>query len=167
MAWVDSLRGQIVGLDTTPFIYFIEKYPLYVDMMRSFFRVVEEGDCAVVTSTITLLETLVLPLRRGDKYIAGRYRSILLKTKGLKMVPMSKEIAEEAAILRAAYNIHTADSIQMATAIHESASLFLTNDLRLPSLPNLKVLTLDAIKKDSQEKDTQKSNLENGFSQED
>ena len=149
MAWVDLLRGQIVGLDTTPFIYFIEKYPLYVDMMRSFFKAVEKDECAVVTSTITLLETLVLPLRRGDKYMAGRYRSILLKTKGLKMVPMSKEIAEEAAILRAAYNVHTADSIQMATAIHAGASFFLTNDLALPSLPKLKVMTLEALKQDS------------------
>ena len=69
------------------------------------------------------------------------------------MVPMSKEIAEEAAILRAAYNVHTADSIQMATAIHESASLFLTNDLRLPSLPNLKVLTLDVLKGNMQKED--------------
>ena len=29
MAWVDLLRGKVIGLDTTPFIYFIEKHPLY------------------------------------------------------------------------------------------------------------------------------------------
>jgi hypothetical protein len=36
----------------------------------------------------------------------------------------------------------------MATAIKGGASAFLTNDLALPSLPNLKVLTLEAIKKE-------------------
>jgi len=37
------------------------------------------------------------------------------------------------------------DAIQMATAIHEGASFFLTNDARLPSLPKLKVLVLDEL----------------------
>ena len=59
-------------------------------------------------------------------------------------------IAEEAARLRASHNIHTADSIQMATAIFGGASFFLTNDTRLPSLPNLKTLVLDDLKKGSE-----------------
>lgn len=150
MAWVDSLKGQVVGLDTTPLIYFIEKHPDYVNIIRSFFKVVEDGECEVVTSTITLLETLVRPLKLGDKYLVEKYRTILLKTKGLKTVPVSTEIAGAAAGLRAKYNIHIADSIEMATAINGGASFFLTNDLALPSLPNLKVLTLEALKKDSE-----------------
>ena len=27
MGWIDSLRGSVVGLDTTPLIYFIEENP--------------------------------------------------------------------------------------------------------------------------------------------
>jgi len=46
-------------------------------------------------------------------------------------------------------NIRTPDSIQMATAIKTGASFFLTNDVRLPSLPNLKTLVLDDLKKDT------------------
>lgn len=148
MAWVDSLRGQIVGLDTTPIIYFIEKHPDYVNIIRPFFKAVKDGKCEVVTSTITLLETLVHPLRQGDKYYIEKYRAILLRTKGLKTVPVSAEIAELAASLRAKHNIQFADAIEMATAIKGGASVFLTNDLALPSLPNLKVLTLEAIKKE-------------------
>lgn len=150
MAWVDSLRGKVVGLDTSPFIYFIEKYPIYVDLIRPLFASIEKGECTVVTSTITLIETLVLPIKRGDKFIANKYRNVLLKTKGLKTIPITYEIAEEAANIRAKYSTHTADSIQMATAIHEGASYFLINDLALPSLPNLKVLTLDALRNDVQ-----------------
>jgi predicted nucleic acid-binding protein len=151
MAWVDSLRGKVVGLDTAPVIYFIEKHPLYVDMIRSFFETVQNGECTIVTSTVTLLETLVFPLKHGDKYLAGRYRSILQKTRGLTLLPVSTEIAEEAASLRANYNIHTADATQIATAIKHNASFFLTNDLSLPSIPKLKVLTLEALKQDAGE----------------
>ena len=48
--------------------------------------------------------------------------------------------------LRAFHKIRTPDSIQMATAIKMNATYFLTNDLRLPSLPELKILTLDELK---------------------
>lgn len=54
-------------------------------------------------------------------------------------------IAEEAAQLRASYNICTPDVIQMASAIKAAAPFFLTNDGHLPSLPNLQVLTLNKL----------------------
>jgi hypothetical protein len=62
---------------------------------------------------------------------------------------LDQDIAEEAARLRAFHNIRTPDSIQMATAIIGKASFFLTNDIRLPSLPNLKILLLDDLKQES------------------
>ena len=40
MGWVNDLGGEIVGLDTAPVIYFIEKHPTYVDMLRPFFQAV-------------------------------------------------------------------------------------------------------------------------------
>jgi predicted nucleic acid-binding protein len=150
MEWVALLRGKTVGLDTAPIIYFIERNPLYVDMMRSFFQAVQKNECAVVTSTITLLETLVVPLRHGNINLARQYRDILFKTKGHITISLFPSIAEEAARLRASHNISTPDSIQMATAIFGGASFFLTNDTRLPSLPNLKTLVLEDLKKGSE-----------------
>ena len=147
MEWVASLRGKTVGLDTAPIIYFIEGNPLYVEMMRTFFLAVQKDEFSVVTSTITLLETLVVPLRHGNINLAQQYRDILLKTKGHTTISLFPNIAEEAARLRASYNISTPDSIQMATAIFGGASFFLTNDTHLPSLPNLKTLVLDELKK--------------------
>ncbi len=58
-----------------------------------------------------------------------------------------------AARLRAFHKIRTPDSIQMATAIIGKASFFLTNDIRLPSLPNLKTLVLNDLKLESREKE--------------
>jgi predicted nucleic acid-binding protein len=139
MAWLTSLKGKIVGLDTMPLIYFIEGTPVYRDTIHSFFKFLQDGKCSVVTSTITLLETLVVPLRKDNKYLINKYRNILLKTDGLTVLAVSSEIAQEAAKLRAEHQIYTADAIQLATAIKAGASFFLTNDSALPSLPNLQV----------------------------
>jgi len=94
---------------------------------------------------VTLLEVLVHPFRRGDTKLAQQYRDILLNAEGLTTILFSQDIAEKAARLRAAHNIRTPDAIQMATAIHERALFFLTNDARLPSLSGLEVLVLDKL----------------------
>jgi hypothetical protein len=56
MEWVNSLRDQIVGLDTAPLIYFIEDHPDYLKVIQPFFSAVDDGNIQVVTSTVTLLK---------------------------------------------------------------------------------------------------------------
>lgn len=150
MGWVESLRDKVVAFDTMPMIYYIEENPLYLDVIDPFFDAIEQGEFVAVTSIITLLEVLVHPLRDEDTKLAQKYRDILFDSDGLETILHSQEIAEEAARLRAFYKLRTPESIQMATAIKEGASFFLTNDLALPSLPNLKVLTLHTLKESMQ-----------------
>lgn len=140
MEWVAALQGKVVSLDTAPLIYFIEENQTYLETVRPFFEAMDWGEFSVVTSIITLLEVLVHPFRDGDTALAQQYRDILL----------SQDVAEEAARLRATHNIRTPDAIQMATAIHAGASFFLTNDDRLPALPELTVLVLDELREGSQ-----------------
>ncbi len=146
MGWVDSLRGSVVGFDTMPLIYYIEENRNYLEVVDPFFEAIDRGEFKVVTSIITLLEVLVHPVRNGDVILAQRYRDLLFDTEGLSTMILDRTIAEEAARLRASHHIRTPDSIQMATAISEGASFFLTNDLLLPSLPNLKTLVLEHLK---------------------
>jgi predicted nucleic acid-binding protein len=146
MEWIDALWGKIVGLDTAPLIYFIEENPAYLDTVCPFFEAMDHGDFSVVTSVVTLLEVLVHPFRHGDTILAQQYRDILLHAKGLTTLMLSQDITEEAARLRATHNIRTPDAIQMATATYAGASVFLTNDSCLPSLPELEVLILDELK---------------------
>lgn len=133
MEWVTALQGRVVGLDTAPLIYFIEENPTYLETIRPFFVAMDRGEFRVVTSTVTLLEVLVHPFRRGEKELAQQYRDILLGAEGLITISLSQDIAEVAARLRASHNIRTPDAIQMATALRAGASHFLTNDVRLPS----------------------------------
>jgi predicted nucleic acid-binding protein len=61
-------------------------------------------------------------------------------------IDLSAPIAQEAARLRATYNLRTPDAIQLATAIHAGATTFLTNDERLAVVPDLNILVLDALR---------------------
>lgn len=78
MQWIAQLQGKVVGLDTAPLIYFREQNPNYLEMMRLFFRSFGRGDFRMVTSTVTLVEVLVHPLRQGNTILAQEYREILL-----------------------------------------------------------------------------------------
>ncbi|MCY7273247.1 MAG: type II toxin-antitoxin system VapC family toxin [Phormidesmis sp. CAN_BIN44] len=146
MEWLAHLQGQIVGLDTAPLIYLIEQNPRYLEMVRSFFRAMSNGEFSVVTSTLTLTEVLVYPLRGGNLELAQQYREILFSQENLITVPASPKIAEVAAQLRATHNIRTPDAIQIATAIQHGASFFFTIDDRLPTIVNLEILVLEQLR---------------------
>ena len=143
MEWIDGLHGELVGLDTAPLIYFIEEHPAYLESMRYFFEAVDRGDFNVITSTVTLLEVLVQPFRHNNAELAEEYRDILLNSPNLSTVGISEIVAERAAKLRAEYDVRTPDAIQLALAIEEGASFFMTNDTRLPAVSPLKLLVLD------------------------
>jgi predicted nucleic acid-binding protein len=145
MEWLVQLQGQIVGLDTAPMIYFIEENPNYLDVTDAFFQAMFDGEFSVITSVLTITEVLVYPLRQGNPALAQQYREILFNSQDLTAIKVFPDIAENAAQLRADYNLRTPDAIQMATAIRGGASFFLTNDARLPSLPALSVLVLDTL----------------------
>ena len=144
MEWINDLQGKTVGLDTAPLIYFIEENPTYLEAVRLFFEAMDRGDFAVVTSTITLLEMLVHPLRSNNRELAAEYRDILLNSR-LMTMEVSNTVAEQAARLRATHNIRTPDAIQISAALNAGASHFFTNDVRLPAIPSIQIISLDSL----------------------
>lgn len=144
MEWINDLQGKTVGLDTAPLIYFIEENPTYLEAVRLFFEAMDRGDFAVVTSTITLLEMLVHPLRSNNRELAAEYRDILLNSR-LMTMEVSNTVAEQAARLRATHNIRTPDAIQISAALNAGASHFFTNDVRLPAISSIQIISLDSL----------------------
>lgn len=71
MGFLDDIQGQIVALDTAPLIYFIEQHPTYHPVVRPLLAALAMGEFTAVTSTITLLETLVHPLRTKQLALAA------------------------------------------------------------------------------------------------
>jgi predicted nucleic acid-binding protein len=93
---------------------------------------------------VTLLEVLVHPLRNNNIELATEYRDILLNSR-LMTLEVSNAIAEQAAGLRAAHNIRTPDAIQISAALNAGATHFFTNDIRLPEIPSIQILSIDAL----------------------
>jgi predicted nucleic acid-binding protein len=60
---VDEVKGQRICIDTAPFIYFIEHHIKYRSIIRPVFTEIDSGSIEAITSTITLLEVLVHPLK--------------------------------------------------------------------------------------------------------
>jgi predicted nucleic acid-binding protein len=105
----------------------------------------QHGEIQVVTSTLILTEVLVHPYRRRDFALALQYQRILFGAANLRMLTPSKEIAVEAARLRAAHGLKTPDAIQLATALSEKATVFLTNDAGISSISGLQVVVLEKL----------------------
>ncbi len=139
------LNINLVGLDTSPFIYFVERHPLYVNVMREIFRRVTNGDFEAYSSVITITEILVQPFRQKNKSLADEYRNLLYNAANFKLSQINSSIAETAARLRAKYNLRTPDALQIAAALENGCDAFLCNDKNLKRVTELKILILDEL----------------------
>lgn len=148
MGWVDGLRGQLVGLDTSSLIYFIETNPTYLPLVDPLFTALGRGEFTAATSTVTLVEVLTRPLQLRDVALAQRYRDLLLGSTGLKVESVSPKVAEEAARFRANRRLRTPDALQLATVVLAGAQYFVTNDARLVGIPGLETIVLDRLVSD-------------------
>ena len=139
---IDALPAGPVAVDTALFIYLIEGHPEYAPMVRPLFDAADGGDVELVTSAVTLLEVLVVPLRAGDEALAARYEALLTRGRGLTLVPLDRPLLRAAARLRATHGVRTPDALQIAAALARRCGCLVTNDRRLPSIPGLEVLQL-------------------------
>lgn len=140
----DALKNvQLIGIETAPFIYFVEQHPTYIDRVRTIFRQVNNGTPQAITSVITLTEVLVMPIQTGHTQYQQEYRDMLLNTANITTQPVSAPIAERAAHLRARYRLRTPDALHIATALVAGCDAFLTNDLALKRVTEIQVLALD------------------------
>lgn len=144
MALIDDVGAGSVGIDTAIFIYFIEEDGRYISTIAPLFEAADAGEIEIVTSALTLLEVLVVPYRAGDVGLAERYEAVLSRGRGIRMVDLSRDHLRRAAQLRASSGVATPDALQLAAALAAQCSTFVTNDRRLPSIPNLKILQLSA-----------------------
>jgi len=129
-----------VALDSSIFIYFIEEHPLFLPVVEPLFSSVAARHVAVVTSSLTLLEVLVRPLRANLPALAAEYEQILTRSSGITLVPLDLPLLRLAANLRATSGLKTPDALQLAAALGSGCGVFFTNDERIPQVPGLRVL---------------------------
>jgi predicted nucleic acid-binding protein len=139
---------QLLYIDTAPFIYYTESRAGYVEKMRAIFEWSREKQAAALTSTITLTECLSKPLRENDTALISAYNTMLRSTRRIALISVDAAIATRAADLRAQYTLRTPDALHIATALSSGCDTFLTNDLRLKRIQEVRVLVLDELELD-------------------
>lgn len=134
-----------LGFDTAPSIYFVKANQRYDALVTDVFQRVEDREFFGITTTVSLLEVLVVPLRQGNGRLQQEYRDLLLHSGNFQTLDITPEIAERAADLRARYGLKTPDALQIGAALKSGCEAFLCNDLSLKRVTELRVLVLDEL----------------------
>lgn len=138
-------RHKVVAADTMIFIYHLQEHPRYVQATQVILDAWEAGSPQAVTSVISLSEVLVKPLRDGQPAAAEEYQRLLTTFPNLRLVEVSRTIAEAAARLRATHGLPLPDTIQAATAMAAGATGFISNDPSYKRIAGLEVVMLDDV----------------------
>jgi predicted nucleic acid-binding protein len=146
MASLNDLLGHRVYLDTNVFIYTLNGFPNYAEFLRGFLDAMDGRGLQAVTSEFTLAELLVIPFRHGDAGEEARCRQILQPRPGLELVPVTREVLEGMARLRASHQfLRAPDALHLATAQLAGCEFYLTNDDHLQSAASIRVVILSQI----------------------
>src|SRR5687767_12498279 len=135
-------KHKIIGLDTAPFIYYIEDIAPYADLLDPVFTLLENDALRAVTSAVTFAEILTKPFTDKNFPLADEIKFTLKSFSSLSVASIDEKLAETAALIRARYSIRLPDALQLAAAIQGEATLFLTNDKRMKKLDAVQVLIL-------------------------
>jgi predicted nucleic acid-binding protein len=133
-----------VYLDTSPVIYSVEKHADYWQILLPLWESLKAGDIEIFTSELTLLETLVQPVKRDNQILISAYETLLTKTE-INLLPISLDILRESANLRAEQNLKTPDAIHASTAFTANCSYFIANDKGFKRLSNINVVILSEL----------------------
>jgi predicted nucleic acid-binding protein len=136
-----------VYADALIFIYSVEKHPVYAATLRPLWEAVARGELEVLSSELTLMETLIGPLKQQDAALETDYEDFFVSP-GIRLLPITSAILRAAANLRATLqSLRTPDAIQAATGHSSGCSLFITNDHIFRRIPGLPVVILDDVLK--------------------
>lgn len=138
----DALQGvHRLFLDTAPVIYLIEKNPQFLDVVCAIFEAIDQNQIRAVVSPVTLAECLVGAYRNNHKQAADNFIQYLTQGDS-EFIQTSIAIANQAAQLHAEYHLQMTDALQIATAIEGRCEAFLTNDIQLPRVSEIRVLII-------------------------
>ncbi len=130
-----------VYLDANCFIYGAERVEPYRTLLEPMWQHARAGEFDVASSDISVLETLVKPLREDDKVVEMLLRS-MFDAHEVSLIPATRELWENAARIRADTGLKTPDSLHAATALSIGCTQFITNDTDFRRVQDLPVVVL-------------------------
>jgi predicted nucleic acid-binding protein len=130
-------------LDTAPVVYFVEQNPEFIDRVEPIFARLDL-DIIGVVSAVTLAECLVFPIKRCLTDLEQAFEDVV-NSERVEFIAVDREIAKLTAIIRAKYNFQLPDSIQIATAIVSNCDAFLTNDIALKKVTEIRAIVVSKL----------------------
>jgi predicted nucleic acid-binding protein len=151
MTIAEALRGVTrLFLDTAPFIYFVEQVSPYHGVVDYVFECLDAGTLQASTSPITLAECLVGAYRSGDTSLQFDFYHLITRGPNITCGFVDYLAGRQAAELRAKYGLALADALQLAMAMGGACEAFLTNDVALKRVTELRILVLEELEAPSE-----------------
>ncbi len=94
MGTINLPTNGTIYLDTDTLIYSVEKITPYAGLLQPLWLSAQAGVLQIATSELTLLETLVKPIRDGDSQLEATFRTLLLNSREVHTLPISRAILE-------------------------------------------------------------------------
>lgn len=122
-----GLEPLKIYLDSCVVIYLVEEHPTFAAATEAFLPA--NPNLILFVSDLTILECLVLPLRRQNKPIIERFNGWFSNA---TVLTLPKEVFRNAAQFRADHpSLKTPDALHLATALYHKCHELWTNDERL------------------------------------
>ena len=140
-----KMTGASIYFDTAPFIYLLEGHPEYTGRVEQVIRRSVADGLAFHTSVLAIMEFEVKPLQLNRIDIIQAFEA-LLRDLNFVVQPVTREIARQAATMRAALPaIKGLDALHLSTAMNGQCQTFLTNDKQLTQIPGINALVLSQV----------------------
>jgi len=120
--------GARLGLDTAVFIYYLNRQEPYFSLCQGILKRIENGEAHGVISTVSEMEMLVQPLAANDKPVIEAIHDLLDTLEHLDIVPVDRQLARNAAQVRAQTRLRNIDALIVATAIVSGCDALVGND---------------------------------------
>jgi predicted nucleic acid-binding protein len=111
-------------------------------LLQPLWLAAQTGTLGVVTSELTLMESLIGPLKSGNTALVIAFEQMLLGA-DTRLLPITQPILREAARLRATTKLRTPDALHAATTREAGCVLFVTNDAGFRGVASLPLVILD------------------------
>ena len=132
--------SRSVFIDTAPLVYLLEGAEALRVPAAKQITAWLDGGATLHSSTLTLMELLVKPIRDDNPALTQKYQSLFAHLLSTPPWQLDGAGAVLAARYRAVYHVRTIDAAQLACAVVNGCSHFYTNDHDLRRITDIQVV---------------------------
>ncbi|MFQ5689003.1 MAG: type II toxin-antitoxin system VapC family toxin [Gemmatimonadota bacterium] len=134
-----------IHVDARVFAHHLRADPRYLELTRALFGSLRSGRLAAQSSAVLLYQLLAEVYRHSETVRAAEIARILSVHRGLELVPVTPEIAAQAAQVRAQLGGRPERALQIATGLLTGAEIYLTEGSGLRRIAGMTVVNLEDI----------------------